>query len=432
MSILFTNAAAVLMDSAKTVLKNAFVAAESGKITYVGTEQPEGDFDTVIDGTGKVLMPGFVNCHTHVPMTAMRGYGGGHNLQDWLNNFIFPAEDKWDDRSIRAAADLGLAEMIASGVTTIADMYMRTGVIAQAVLDAGLCANLSCGGVLFAPEFDPDTYSECVIQRELYDRWHGAGDGRIIVDASIHGEYTSRAELWDWTADFARSRGLGMHVHLSETRREHEECKVRHNGRTPAAVFAEHGVFDVRAIAAHCVWTTPEDWEIMAQKGVTAVHNPVSNLKLGSGVAPVPAMLKAGVNVALGTDGVSSNNSTDLFGEMKLAAILHNGVNLDPRAMDPYAALQMATVNGARALGRNSGKIAVGADADLILVDFDAPNLIPCHDAVENLVYAAQGRNVALTMCRGKILYRNGEFFTIDLDRVKSELTGYTLPRLFG
>lgn len=434
MAVLFQNVTAVLMDEQKTVLQNAYVAVDGDKITCVGTEKPGGSFAETIDGTGKVLMPGFVNCHTHVPMTAMRGYGGGHNLQDWLNNFIFPAEDKWDDRSLRAAADLGLAEMIASGVTCIADMYMRTGVIAQAVLDAGLSANLCVGGVYFGDpaDFNPDTNEDCRAMRVMLENWHGAGDGRILVDASVHGEYTSSAPLWEWMADFARTHKLGMHVHLSETEREHEECMARHGGRTPAAVFAGHGVFDVRTIAAHCVWTTPEDWAILAEKGVTAVHNPVSNLKLGSGVAPVPAMLKAGVNVALGTDGVSSNNSTDLFGEMKLAAILHNGVNLDPQAMDPYTALQMATVNGARALGRNSGKIAAGADADLILVDFDAPNLSPCHDAVENLVYAAQSRNVSLTMARGKILYRNGEFFTIDLDTVKRELKHYTLPRLFG
>ena len=434
MSVLFQNITAVLMDDGRTVLQNAYVAVEGGKIASVGTDKPAGEFDTVIDGTGKVLMPGFVNCHTHVPMTAMRGYGGGHNLQDWLNNFIFPAEDKWDDRALRAAADLGLAEMIASGVTTIADMYMRTGVIAQAALDAGVNANLSVGGVYFGDptSFDPDKCGDCRAMRAMLERWHGAGDGQIIVDASVHGEYTSSAPLWEWMADYAREHKLGMHVHLSETEREHEECMVRHGGKTPAAVLAEHGVFDVRAIAAHCVWTTPEDWAIMAEKGVTAVHNPVSNLKLGSGVAPVPAMLKAGVNTALGTDGVSSNNSTDLFGEMKLAAILHNGVNLNPQAMDPYTALKMATVNGARALGRNTGRVAEGLDADLILVDFDAVNLIPCHDAVENLVYAAQGRNVVLTMGRGKILYQNGEFFTIDLDRVKSELKSYTLPRLFG
>lgn len=431
MSILFSNVTAVLMDDARTVLNNAYVAVEGAKILSVGTEKPTGPFERVIDGTGKVLMPGFVNAHTHVPMTPMRGYGGGHDLQSWLNDFIFPAEAKWDDRSLRAAADLGLAEMIASGVTCIADMYMRTGVVAQAVLDAGISANLSCGGVLFAPYFDPDTYSECVIQRELYDRWHNAGDGQIRIDASIHGEYTSRAELWDWTADFAKSHGLGMHVHLSETCSEHEECWERH-GMTPTAVFAEHGVFDVRTIAAHGVWTTERDWEILAEKGVTVVHNPVSNLKLGSGVAPVPAMLEAGVNVALGTDGVSSHNSIDLFSDLKLAAILHNGVNCDPMAMDPYTALQMATARGAKALGRDTGRIAPGLTADLILVDFRKPNNFPCHDVVENLVYSARGADVVLNMSRGKVIYENGEFLTIDLEKVMSEVESYTLPKLFA
>lgn len=433
MSILFQNVTAVLMDDAKTVLPNAYVAVEGGKISYVGAEKPAGHFEEQIDGTGKVLMPGFVNCHTHVPMTAMRGYGGGHNLQEWLNDFIFPAEDKWDDRSLRAAADLGLAEMIASGVTTIADMYMRTGVIAQAALDAGVNAHLSCGAVYFGDpaDFSPKTCADCDNQIQLYEQWHNAGDGQIIVDASIHAEYTSSPPVWQWVADYAREHNLGMHVHISETTREHEECLDKY-GKTPIALMDQYGVWDVRAIAAHCVWTTPEDWEIMAEKGVTAVHNPVSNLKLGSGVAPVPDMVRSGVNVALGTDGVSSNNATDLFGEMKLAAILHNGVGLDPQAVAPYTALKMATVNGAKALGRNSGQIAPGLDADLILVDFDAVNLTPCHDVVENLVYAGQSRNVALTMARGKILYRNGAFFTLDLDKVKSEFKSYTLPRLFG
>ncbi len=431
MTTLFENVTAVLMDDENTVLNKAYVAVDGTKISTVSNGRPTGSFDHVIDGAGKVLMPGFVNAHTHVPMTLMRGYGGGHNLQEWLNDFIFPAEAKWDNRALRAAADLGLAEMIASGVTCIADMYMHTGIVAQAVLDAGISANLSCGGILFAPNFDPHTYSECVIQRELYQRWHNAEGGQLRIDASIHGEYTSRAELWEWTADFAKSHGLGMHLHLSETRAEHEACISRH-GMTPAALFSQYGVFSVRTIAAHCVWTTPEDWAILASQGVSAVHNPVSNLKLGSGVAPVPSMIKSGVNVALGTDGVSSNNATDLFGEMKLAAILHNGVSLDPMAVRPWEALRMATSNGAKALGRNTGRIAPGWDADLILVDFDKPNNYPCHDPVENLVYASHSSDVVMNMCRGRVIYKNGEFFTIDLEKIRHEIDTYALPLLFG
>lgn len=431
MKTLFTHVTAVLMDEAHTVLPDAYVAVDGSKICSVGQQRPAGAFDSVIDGTGQVMMPGFVNCHTHIPMTLMRGYGGGHNLQDWLNQFIFPAEAKWDDRAIRAATALGLAELIASGVTCIADMYMRCDAIIEELLSAGMSANICCGATQFTDGFDPDTHSDCVTQRRLTERWHGCNDGQILIDGSIHGEYTSHAPLWTWMARYAADHKLGMHVHLSETRAEHEACLARH-GKTPAAVFAEMGLFDVRAIAAHCVWTTPEDWTILARHGVSAVTNPMSNLKLGSGIAPVKSLLDAGVNVALGTDGVSSNNATDLFADMKLAAILTCGATHDPMAVTAWQALELATVHGAKALGRNTGRLAAGCDADLILVDFRQPNLIPCHDVAENLVYAAHGSNVSLTMARGRILYQNGAFFTLDLDKVKQEVAQYAIPKLFG
>lgn len=433
MGILFSNVTAVLMDEARTVLPNAYVLVEDGKIVSVSQERPKGFDGKQVNGGGKVLMPGFVNAHTHVPMTAMRGYGGGHDLQSWLNDYIFPAEDRWDDRSIAAATQLGMAEMIASGVTCIADMYMRMGVVAKAALDAGLNANLCNGAVYFGDpaDFAPDKCGDCENLVRLYEEWHNAGDGQLRVDASIHAEYTSCAPVWEWVAGFAREHGLGMHVHLSETKREHEECIARY-GMTPAALFAKHGVFDGRTIAAHCVWTAPEDWSVMAQRGVSCIHNPASNLKLGSGVAPIPAMKKAGVNVALGTDGVSSHNATDFFFDLKLAAILHNGVSHDPMALTAWDALEMATVNGGAALGRKTGRIAPGYDADLILVDFDAPNLIPCHDVAENLAFSAHGSNVVMNMCRGKVIYKDGEFLTIDIERVKKEMNNYVIPKLFG
>ncbi len=432
MSTMIYNVTAVLMDPDHTVLPNAYVVVDGHKITDFGARRPQGFTGKCIDGKGGILMPGLVNAHTHVPMTAMRGYGDGNNLQDWLHNFIFPVEAKWDDRAIRACAALGLAEMIASGVTCIADMYMHTDAVLREVESAGISANVSCGGVQFEEPFDPDKNHDCIVQRELTEKWHGRDDGRIQVDASIHGEYTSHAGLWDWMARYAADHGLGMHVHLSETQTEHEQCRARHGGKTPAAVLAEHGVFDVRAIAAHCVWTTPEDWAILARKGVTAVHNPMSNLKLGSGVAPVVDLKKAGVNVALGTDGVSSNNCTDFFGDMKLAAILQNGVRHDPLALTAWDALEMATVNGGKALGRKTGRIEKGYEADLILLDSEALNLIPCHDAANNLAYAAHGSNVVMNMARGKVIYKNGEFLTIDIEKVKKEVAGYALPLLFG
>ena len=432
MSTMIYNVTAVLMDPAHTVLPGAYVVVEGHQIVDFGAQRPQGFTGKCIDGKGGILLPGLVNAHTHVPMTAMRGYGDGHDLQDWLHNFIFPVEAKWDDRAIRACAALGLAEMIASGVTCIADMYMHTDALLREVESAGISANVCGGGVQFEEPFDPDKNHDCIVQRELTEKWHGRDGGRIRVDASIHGEYTSHAGLWDWMARYAADHGLGMHVHLSETQTEHEQCKARHGGKSPAAVLAEHGVFDVRAIAAHCVWTTPEDWAILAEKGVSAVHNPVSNLKLGSGVAPVVDLKKAGVNVALGTDGVSSNNCTDFFGDLKLAAILQNGVRRDPLALTAWDALEMATVNGGKALGRKTGRIEKGYEADLILLDSEAVNLIPCHDAANNLAYAAHGSNVVMNMARGKVIYKNGEFLTIDIDRVKKEVTGYALPLLFG
>lgn len=432
MALLIYNVTAVLMDEARTVLPGAYVLVEGTDIVQVGQERPQGFDGKCIDGKGGILMPGFVNTHTHVPMTAMRGYGDGHDLHDWLNNYIFPVEAKWNDRAVAAAARLGLCEMIASGVTCIADMYMRTGVVAQAVAEAGISANLSCGGVQFEEDFDPQKNHDCQVQQVLTQEWHGYNGGQIQIDASLHAEYTSHSGLCEWMADYAASHGLGMHVHLSETKKEHEECKSRHGGLTPAAYLAGHGVFDVRAIAAHCVWTEPEDWAILAEKGVSAVHNPVSNLKLGSGVAPVVDLRKAGVNVALGTDGVSSNNCTDLFGDMKVAAILQNGVRCDPLALTAWDALEMATVNGARALGRKTGRIQPGYAADLILLDGEAPNLVPCHDPVNNIVYAAHCSNVAMNMSRGRVIYRNGEFLTLDYEKIRAEMQSYVLPLLFG
>ena len=382
--ILLHHCRALLMDEAATVLDDAFVVVEGETIASVTPTRPAGAFTQEIDCGGNVLMPGLVNAHTHIPMTLMRGYGGGCDLHTWLNDWIFPAEAKLDGRAVRAGADLALAELIAGGVTTIADMYMHTPAIAQAVLAAGISANLSCGGVYFgAPgDFSPATCPDCDHQRQLTEEFHEAGNGQILVDASIHGEYTSNVPLWQWMADYAQRKGLGMHVHVSETQSEHEGSLTRW-GLTPFRILDRYGVWDTRAIAAHCVWTTEDDWAGMAEKGVACVHNPVSNLKLGSGVAWIPAMKAAGVPIALGTDGVSSNNNQDMFEEMKFAAVLHNGVTHNPLALLPQDVLAMATREGAKALGRQTGRIAPGYVADLILVDFTRPHLTPCHSVMD-------------------------------------------------
>ncbi|MDD4715560.1 MAG: amidohydrolase [Oscillospiraceae bacterium] len=431
MDVLFSHADAVLMDDAGTVLKDAYVEVSGKQIRFVGTKRPEGFSGREIDCGGKVLMPGLVNAHTHVPMTLMRGYADGYDLQTWLNDYIFPAESRLDGRAVRAGTALGLAEMIASGITSFSDMYYFCDEIVEETVAAGLEANISRGMTNFTPEFDPKTHSGYLETRRLAEKWNGYQDGQIRIDASIHGEYTSGPALWRCMADYAMEQGLGMHVHLSETKAEQEECIARHQ-LTPAAVLDRYGVWNTRAIAAHCVFVTEEDIALLKERGVTAVHNPVSNLKLASGIAPVPRFLSAGLNVALGTDGVSSNNSHDLFEEIKLAAMLHKGVSHDPRAVTTLEALKMATVNGAAAQGRKAGKIAQGFAANLILLDFDRPHLAPCHDVLSHLVFAARGSDVVMNMTAGKIIYENGTFQTIDLERVLWEVRHYAMQKVFG
>ena len=434
MAILFQNVTAVTMDPARPELKNAFVAVEGTKIASVGTVRPAGEFERVVDCTGKVLMPGFVNAHTHVPMALLRGYGGGCDLQHWLNDYIFPAEAKLDERCVAAGAALGLAEMIASGTTCIADMYMKTETIAQTVLEAGISANLACGAVYFGDpaDFSPEQCSDCANHIRLYENWHNAGEGQIKVDASIHAEYTSCAPAWKWVADFAQKHGLRMHVHVSETNREHWECCQRYE-KTPAAILDQYGVWANGGIAAHCVYLSGGDAELLAKRGVTAVHNPVSNLKLMSGVAPLFFLRDQGMNVALGTDGVASNNSHNMFEEMKVAALTQNwNFGEEHGQLQAADIVAMATVNGARALGRDTGVIAPGKTADLILVDFTMENLFPCHDVMENLVYSAAPSNVVMNMARGKIIYENGQFLTLDLEKIRAEVKDYALPHIFG
>lgn len=431
MTTVIQHATALLMDKTGTVLQNAFVTIEDDKITSVGTGRPTGSYDKTIDAKGKLLLPGLVNAHTHIPMTLLRGYGGGCDLNTWLHQYIFPVEEKLDERAIRAGTQLALAELIAGGVTTIADMYMFCDAITEEVVEAGLSANIARGLTLFSDDFDAQTHTGFQEMKALASRWHGYGNGQILIDACIHGEYTSKPALWEAVSSFAREQQLGLHVHVSETKAEHEACIAR-SGKTPIQTLDQYGLWDTRALAAHCVWTTEEDWQIMKEKGVTAVHNPISNLKLGSGIAPISAMRKAGVNVALGTDGVASNNSHDMFEEMKVAAILQSGANHDPLALSPMEVLRMATSEGAQALGRKTGRLAPGYLADLILVDLDRPHLIPCHSPADHLVYSVRGSDVVMNMARGQIIYKDGEFLTLDIMKTRREVSQYALPLLFG
>lgn len=430
---------AIITSPYEPALADAYLlVGDDGKIAYVGDTRPDCKPDRVISGTRKALIPGLINAHTHLPMTVFRGFGEGCELHEWLNNYIFPAEDKLDARCVSACTDLAIAECVRFGTTSVTDMYMFEPTVAERIDRGGMKANLcraitkfSCpsGFEWSGDKSTPDSREAL----ELFDRFNGHDNSRIVVDAGIHGEYTSEPYLWEKVAAFAKERNIRLHVHLSETKSEHEECVGRW-GMTPAEVLEKHGVFDVPANCAHCVWTTPHDHEILAAHGATAVHNPVSNMKLASGFAPVTAMKNAGVNVALGTDGVSSNNSHDMFEEIKAAAIIHKAANLDPSLVPAPDAFAMATVNGAKAQGRENecGKLAVGFDADITMLDLDAPHLYPMHSLLSNVVFAARGSDVCMTMVRGRTLYENGEYKTVDVERARYEIEHYAFPKIWG
>ena len=432
MDTLFSNVTVVTMDEAMHVYYGAFVGVTDGKISWIEKTAPQEQPKQIINGEGMVLMPGLINCHTHLPMSLLRGYADGHDLHTWLNDYIFPREAKLDDRSVKAATLLSIAECLRFGTTSVSDMYDHCGAIAEAVAESGIKANLSRGTTLFTEDFDFETYPPCQELVALKEKWDGYDGGRIKVEASIHAEYTSNYHLWDALAEFAINEGIAMHVHLSETEKEQEACKEKY-GLTPAQLFDCHHVFDAHAMAAHCVWLEPEDMRLLARRGVTAVPCPISNLKLASGRADVLSMVNAGMNVALGTDGASSNNSLDMFEEIKAASLLAKSRNMDPKALPAAAALMMATVCGARAQRREKecGLIKVGMDADLILLDFTSPHLMPCHDVLSHLCYAATGHDVLMTMVRGRILYAAGKYYTIDLDAVVRELAEHAMPRVF-
>ena len=433
MDTLFSNVTIVTMDEDLRVLFSAFLGVTNGKISYLSRKAPEDQPKKIINGEGMVLMPGLINCHTHLAMSPLRGYADDCELSVWLNDHIFPREDRLDGRCVRAATLLSLAECLRFGTTSVSDMYYFSDETAQAVAESGMKANLSRGTSLFSEDFDFETHVGCREMTELKEKWNGYDNGRIRIEASIHAEYTSDHRLWDAISEYAINEHIGMHVHLSETKSEHEACKEKY-GLTPAQLFDCHHVFDTHAIAAHCVWLEPEDMQLLARRKVSAVHCPVSNLKLASGAARVEEMVRAGMNVALGTDSSASNNNLDLFEEIKAATLMAKGVSGDPKALPAEAVLMMATVCGARAQGREAecGMIKVGMDADLILLDFTSPHLMPCHNVMSHLAYAASGHDVVMTMVRGQILYAAGTVPTIDLDGVVRELAEYAMPRIFS
>ena len=419
------------IDENFNVVEHAYIGTKNGVIDYISTanEKTDWGYGEVYDGRGKVLIPGLVNNHTHAAMTFMRGYGEDLPLQRWLNEKIFPFEAKWDQNSIYWAGMLAMAEMMSCGTTSFTDMYFFDKVAASVVADSGLKCNFcnppvgTDGTPLKKMGYVPAVY-------EMIQKYGRANKGRFTEEFGLHAEYSSCESLARDTAEFAKENGLRLHVHMSETKLEHEECKQRHGGLTPAKYLEACGVFENPTNLAHCVWVEDEDIEIMAKHHVTATHCPSSNMKLGSGFAPVRKMLDAGINVALGTDGASSNNNLNMFEEMHLAAMIARGNSHNAGEISPKEILKMATVNGAISQGRNdTGLIKKGYKADLAVVDFNRPHLVPCYDVLANLVFSAQGSDVVLTMVDGDVIYRDGKYKTLDINKVYDKIS-YYLPKI--
>lgn len=406
-----------VLDENLEIKKHMYVSTEGSYIKYIGETRPEGEFEREYDGEGKLLMSGFYNSHAHSPMSLMRGYGENLALQDWLNKKIFPFEDKLDGNAVYWGTLLSYAESLRFGIVSSSEMYYFMDDMVKAAKDSGIKANISRAIVNFD---DGDVWKLPSMEemKRAFEEYHNTEDGRIKIDASIHGEYTSNHLAVSAVAEYAKANGARIHVHLSETKSEHEECKLRHCGQTPVQYFSGLGLFDMPATAAHCVWIEGEDYEILKEKGVTVAVNPVSNLKLASGVCNVQKLFDEGINVAIGTDSTASNNSLNFMEEMKMFALAPKAHFGDPKIVSPTQTIYAATRGGAAGQGRDDcGIMKEGARADLIVIDMNVPHMHPVHDLKNNLVYSASGSDVVLTMVDGRVLYDNGEFTSIDLEK---------------
>ena len=432
---LISNVTLVTMNERMQILFGAYLGIEAGKITYIGKTAPEEKPATIIDGTGMVAMPGLINCHTHLATTVLRGFLDDTAKAERLEQLL-QKEARMDNRSAKASAMMGIAECLRFGITSVSDLYYYPDAVAQAAAQAGIKANVALSAYRFeadSEDFDFETDPQCREVCRVADIWHGYDGDRIRVDVGIHAEYTSNHQLWEGLADYALEKGLGVQMHLAETAREVESCLDR-TGLGPAELLSCHRLLHVPVCAAGCAHLTDEDKAVLGKKKASAVATPAASFQSGLNSAPIADCVKAGMNVALGTGGAVDCGNMDLFETMRFAAAQARLQGGDATAMPAAAILMMATVCGARAQGRaeSCGMIKEGMDADIVLVDFSAPHLIPCHNVVNSLVFAAKGGDVAMTMVRGKILYQNGRFPTIDLKEVVEELTGYAIPRLFA
>ena len=405
-----------LLHTPNGVMQN--VAIEDTKITYVGKEIPTGyEAADVVDGKGKLATAGMVNTHGHVSMTLLRSYADDMALMDWLENKIWPIEAKMDAKDIYWGAMLGIVEMLKGGTTCFADMYCFMEDVARACLETGIRAKLCRGLIGVAPDADVKLAENDV----LAENWQGAGNGLIRVTYGPHAPYTCPIPYLEKVIKAAADHKAEIQMHLCETKFEVESCLKEH-GVTPIKLMDSLGMFELGTIADHAVHLTEEDMEIMAAKKVRVAHNPQSNLKLASGIAPVAKMLEKGICVGLGTDGASSNNNLDMLEECRAAAMLHKATTFDPLVVPAAKAWEMATVDGAKVLGfENLGKLEAGQFADIVLWDTHKPYWYPRHNKLSQLVYAANSSDADTVFVAGKKVLESGKLLTFDEEKIYAE-----------
>lgn len=427
MNIRIENGYLITADSQNRCMNGCIITGDE-LIVYAGPGEyaPDIHVDRVIDAKGGIIMPGFINSHTHVPMSLLRGYADDLPLMKWLKDSIWPAEEKLNEDAAYWGSMLAIAEMAAGGITCFSDMYNFTRQIAKAAHDCGMRALISTGII--------DTDGKGEERLKNAEAFFDEISDYPLVNAALgpHAEYTVGTALFKKVRDAAQRLNARIHVHVSETRGEHEECVKRH-GKTPIGLLDSLGLLDLPVMAAHCVWVSDEDIALMAQKNVSVLSCPGSNLKLGSGVARVSAMLKAGVNVSCATDGAASNNNLSMMEELTLIALLQKGVWQDPTLIPAKEAVRIATINGAKALGIESitGSLEAGKQADIIVIDTQGTRYYPKNNLINHLVYSGSDCDVRLTMVNGQILYENGEIKFKDIEEIKAK-AAYHAARLTG
>ena len=420
-----------ILDENFEIREHMYVGVKDAFIRYVGDTMPEEDFGEVYDGKNRLLMPSFYNMHTHLPMTLMRGYGENLPLSEWLNNRIFPFEAKLTEDDMYWGCLAGIAESVRYGIGASTDMYLNENAVGRALRESGFKANFSNCVMCF----DDSDYKNLPVYKTTIQSikdYDGYDDGRIHAEFSLHAEYTSNEKIAKQLAEVVKECNSSIHVHVSETANEVKECKERHGGRSPVKYLADCGIFDVPAVAAHCVHVSDEDIDILREKNVTVASCPKSNLKLASGIAPVYRLMEGGVNVTIGTDSVASNNCLNMIEEIRMFNLLQKGSTGIATAIDPRETVFAATRAGAIGQNRHDcGIIKEGFRADIAVLDIDTVYNFPEYNLLNNLVYSMNGSDVVLTMVDGRVLYRDGMYPTLDIERIKFECK-QSIKRILG